>query len=287
MGELSRVRDELLRVRELGPDGAPIDPSPLLADYLSFHADRYRLTLRELEGISGRDLLDVGPSLPFTTLVAARTGARVSCVSGEFPIDGRTLVPGERTLTAELDGRRFAFPLRTGVNLERDALPWADGSFDVVLLLEVIEHLALDPVWTLCEVARVLRPGGRLVLTTDNANSLVKLMKLIALRPIYWPLPRRAMGDRHHREYLRAELVDLLSGIGFRAVRVRAVNLRPYRARESVKKAMGYGLANLLTLLPPLSVYRRQLIAVAERGEARPYRPGWLFRGSDEAAFAG
>lgn len=43
-------------------------------------------------------------------------------------------------------------------------LPVASASIDVVLMLEVLEHLR-DPRAALAEVARVLRPGGRLLLT--------------------------------------------------------------------------------------------------------------------------
>jgi SAM-dependent methyltransferase len=47
------------------------------------------------------------------------------------------------------------------------ALPFAAGSFDVVLSLQTIEHL-WDQHTFLDECARVLRPGGRLALTTPN-----------------------------------------------------------------------------------------------------------------------
>ncbi|MDR3639920.1 MAG: class I SAM-dependent methyltransferase [Humidesulfovibrio sp.] len=46
-------------------------------------------------------------------------------------------------------------------------LPFADGSFDVVLCREVIEHVESVP-HTLREFRRVLAPGGRLVLTFPN-----------------------------------------------------------------------------------------------------------------------
>jgi SAM-dependent methyltransferase len=44
------------------------------------------------------------------------------------------------------------------------ALPIANSSVDVVMALEVLEHMP-DPQKLLAEAARVLRPGGRLVLT--------------------------------------------------------------------------------------------------------------------------
>jgi len=66
----------------------------------------------------------------------------------------------------EVDG----IPIDRGVDLLQ-GLPYAAESFDIVLLVEVIEHLenhraAMD------EVARVLKPGGVLILTTPNIMRL-------------------------------------------------------------------------------------------------------------------
>lgn len=55
-------------------------------------------------------------------------------------------------------------------NLER--LPFEDASFDVVLCVQVIEHV-LDRYAAFNELARVLRPGGRLVLSTDSSHNRV------------------------------------------------------------------------------------------------------------------
>jgi len=53
-----------------------------------------------------------------------------------------------------------------------ESLPFSDGEFDVVLSTQVIEHL-LAPADGVRELARVLRPDGALILTTDNARNLV------------------------------------------------------------------------------------------------------------------
>jgi SAM-dependent methyltransferase len=50
-------------------------------------------------------------------------------------------------------------------------LPWSDAFFDLVLSVEGIEHLENRHAY-LREIARVLKPGGTLVLTTPNIVSL-------------------------------------------------------------------------------------------------------------------
>ncbi len=52
-----------------------------------------------------------------------------------------------------------------------EKLPFPDGCFDRVLAREVIEHVA-DPKRMLQEIGRVLKEGGRAVVTTENYDSL-------------------------------------------------------------------------------------------------------------------
>lgn len=62
-------------------------------------------------------------------------------------------------------------------------LPFPEGSFDVIWCSEVIEHLA-NPAFTLSEFRRVLKPGGRAVLTTPNSTFwLYALLKLFGRTP--------------------------------------------------------------------------------------------------------
>ena len=60
-----------------------------------------------------------------------------------------------------------AYPEVIAVRANLVALPAADASIDVVVSMQVLEHLWDQPRF-LAECARVLRPGGRLVLSTPN-----------------------------------------------------------------------------------------------------------------------
>lgn len=52
-----------------------------------------------------------------------------------------------------------------------EALPFPDATFDTVAILEVIEHVS-DERRVLAELGRVLKPGGRLLLTTPHRGLL-------------------------------------------------------------------------------------------------------------------
>jgi 2-polyprenyl-3-methyl-5-hydroxy-6-metoxy-1,4-benzoquinol methylase len=57
-------------------------------------------------------------------------------------------------------------------------LPCPDASFDAIISTEVIEHLE-NPRAVFRELSRLLRPGGRLLLTTPNQESIRSLASLI------------------------------------------------------------------------------------------------------------
>jgi 2-polyprenyl-3-methyl-5-hydroxy-6-metoxy-1,4-benzoquinol methylase len=106
-------------------------------------------------------------------------------------------------------------------NLEQ--LPFPDASFDVVVCAQVIEHL-LDARAGLHELARVLRPGGTLLLTTDNRRMLITRV-LNAPRWFVLGLlgKRRARFPVHfpHADFTREELAHAVRESGLVVEQVR------------------------------------------------------------------
>jgi SAM-dependent methyltransferase len=82
---------------------------------------------------------------------------------------GARVVVGIEADAAALAGRRRVADASGPSFVRADAtqLPLVDGSCDVVISFETIEHVA-DPSRMLAECRRVLRPGGRLYLSTPN-----------------------------------------------------------------------------------------------------------------------
>ena len=110
---------------------------------------------------------------------------------------------------AKLARRNVAADLKPA-DAERD-LPWPDAAFDVVALTGVLHHF-YRPRLALGEIARVLRPGGRLVLVDPCFFPPLRQVMNLGLRI------RPHAGD--YRFYAPRQAADMLEAAGF-AVAVR------------------------------------------------------------------
>ena len=115
--------------------------------------------------VADRDVLEVGCGAAQCARWLADQGARVTA----FDLSARQLQHARR-----IDEQLGRAPLRL-VQAEATALPFADGSFDIVCSAFGAVPFVADSALLMREVARVLRPGGRWVFAVPH--------------PFRWALP--------------------------------------------------------------------------------------------------
>jgi ubiquinone/menaquinone biosynthesis C-methylase UbiE len=179
-------------------------------EYHEYAPERWRVSFNErifsaldLPG-SGGPFLDVGVGGSGATVIeAARMG--ISAAGCDLS------VPGIRS------ARRFADSEGVGksvtlVACAAESLPFADGAFASASIVAVLEHLDNDGE-AARELARVIRPGGRVWVTVPHAYRHIPL----PLWPWYMAHDRRI---GHKRHYDSDRLTSLMTAAGFELVGV-------------------------------------------------------------------
>lgn len=134
-------------------------------------------------------------------------------------------------------------------------MPFEAGTFDVVTCIEVIEHihpqLAMKLLW---DASRVLKPDGRLIITTPNYRSLWPLIEfaLEKLSPVKYH-------EQHISKFTPNALVKFLEAGGFELVELETIFvLAPFLSGISPQ------LANLLNRLEKKLPLRPGSLLIAE-----------------------
>jgi len=181
---------------------------------------RLEAVLNILQDVVAEVVLDLGcGDGSITMLIAGRVGAK-------------------KVYGVDLDDEALARASERGLSvfkadLSRDSIPLPDESVDLVLALEVIEHL-VNPDHMLREARRVLRSGGSLVISTPNLASWVnRVVLLLGYQPynaevsteivagVPWRTRTFSKPSGHIRPFTLRALRELLQYHGFMVAKVR------------------------------------------------------------------
>ena len=125
-----------------------------------------------------KDVLDLGCAGGFMAEALAQKGARVT------GIDPATKAIGAAKQRARAVGQSIDYDVGVG-----EDLPYADGRFDAVVCVDVLEHVS-DLAKVLAEVDRVLKPGGAFLYDTINRNVLSRFGAITVAEDLLRILPK-------------------------------------------------------------------------------------------------
>jgi SAM-dependent methyltransferase len=199
-----------------GVDPRVVDTArPLLSNADEYHRSHEARLVRTLELIYDADpkgrLLELGTS-GFLPIACEELLPNLEIVVTHFDLSNESRWPTKFSIAD-----RSRMVMAYCVDLEYTALPSDDDTFDMVVCCEVLEHMEIDPMAMLAEVHRVLKPGGKLLLTTPNVISSRGLWKISqGLAPwFYMQYHKDRSYHRHNIEYDAKTLGKLLTYAGF------------------------------------------------------------------------
>lgn len=205
------------------------DPRPVVS------RDLYGAKSESYFGHARKDILPLLPDFADTVL-------EVGCGSGAtlrwLKATGRC----RRTVGVELVSSAAAraaehLDLVIEAGVEGEILPIDRGSIDMLMLLDVLEHL-VDPWKSLGRLVPLLKPGATVIVSVPNINHVTALMPLV-LGGRFEYTSEGILDRSHLRFFVRESAERMLRDAGLTVQRVAANGLAP---------GTKGGLANLMTL---------------------------------------
>lgn len=204
---------------------------------------------------TGKKILDVGIAYGLYDVVLKRQfGLEVSGIDHPDNIDAYCRYPADQGIPV------------LPCNLHFDKIPYPDNTFDTVIVSEIIEHLLIPPKVLFSGINRVLKPSGRLIVTTPNFACLRNILVLAtgrnptALFPeeISWTEKKAEDSRVHPREYTVSEVKTALMEAGFEISEIR-MRMDQTKAKRSL---LSRALRAMMRIMPR---YRERIIAVGKK----------------------
>ncbi|QTK45957.1 bifunctional 2-polyprenyl-6-hydroxyphenol methylase/3-demethylubiquinol 3-O-methyltransferase UbiG [Xanthomonas euvesicatoria] len=179
--------------------------------------------------LAGARVFDVGCGGGLLSESMARLGAQVTAID---------LAP-ELVKVARLHSLESGVQVDYRVQSVEDLAAEQPGSFDTVTCMEMLEHVP-DPTAIIRACASLLKPGGKLFLSTLNRTPAAFALAVVGAEYIARLLPK---GTHHYKDFIKpAELAAWLRNAGLQLEDVSGMLYEPWRnrARLSSRTEVNY-----------------------------------------------
>jgi len=171
--------------------------------------------IAERTALAGRRVLDVGCGGGLLAEALARAGARVTAID---------LAPGMIEV-ARLHAAESALAVDYRLAAAEEVAAAEPAAFDVVTCMEMLEHVP-QPAAMTATLARALRPGGALFVSTINRNLRSFLLAIVGAEYLLNLIPRGT--HEYERLILPSELARWARAAGLTLQSLAGIELNPF-----------------------------------------------------------